>query len=94
MPSAASTELYSWGYNVDGQLGNGTTTNASTPTKVSLPAGVTATKAAAGGGDFTLIIGSDGNLYAAGGNGADGQLGNATTTDSATPVKVGTSRPG
>ena len=26
--SAASTELYSWGYNVDGQLGNGTTTNA------------------------------------------------------------------
>src|SRR5580704_14602366 len=47
--SAASTELYSWGYNVDGQLGNGTTTNSGTPVKVSLPTGVSATAVAAGG---------------------------------------------
>src|SRR5580692_3738492 len=60
--SAASTELYSWGYNINGQLGNGTNTNSATPIKVLLPAGVTATKAAAGA-DFSLAVGSDGKLY-------------------------------
>ncbi len=84
--SAASTELYSWGYNVDGQLGNGTTTNAGTPVKVSLPAGVTATKAAAGG-DHSLAVGSDGKLYAWGLN-SSGQLGNGTIVSSSTPVVV------
>ncbi len=84
--SAASTELYSWGDNVDGQLGNGSTTNATTPVKVSLPSGVTATAAAAGA-DHSLAIGSDGKLYAWGDN-SDGQLGNGTTNSSSTPVVV------
>jgi len=84
--SAASTELYSWGYNVDGQLGNGNTTNQTTPVKVSLPAGVTATAAAAGQ-DHSLAVGSDGKLYAWGVN-TDGQLGNGTTNSSSTPVVV------
>jgi alpha-tubulin suppressor-like RCC1 family protein len=84
--SAASTELYSWGNNVDGQLGNGTTTNSSTPLKVSLPAGVTATAAAAGG-DHSLAVGSDGKLYAWGVN-SNGELGDGTTTASSTPVVV------
>ncbi len=84
--SAASTELYSWGYNLDGQLGNGNTTTETTPVKVSLPAGVTATAAAAGG-DHSLAIGSDGKLYAWGNN-AEGQLGDGTTHNSSTPVVV------
>jgi len=84
--SATTTELYSWGYNADGQLGNGTTTNETTPVKVSLPAGVTATAAAAGG-DHSLAIGSDGKLYAWGNN-SEGQLGNGTTVSSSTPVVV------
>ena len=83
---AASTELYSWGYNVDGQLGNGTTTNAGTPVKVSLPAGVTATAAAAGA-NHSLAVGSDGKLYAWGVN-TNGELGNGTVTSSTTPVVV------
>src|SRR5579863_2579362 len=65
--SAASSELYSWGNNADGQLGNGTTTNATTPVKVSLPAGVSAVTAAAGA-NHSLAAGSDGNLYAWGDN--------------------------
>ncbi len=84
--NAASTELYSWGSNSSGQLGNGTTTNSGTPVKVSLPAGVTATAAAAGG-DFSLAVGSDGKLYAWGDN-SDGELGNGTTNSSTTPVVV------
>ncbi len=84
--SATTTELYSWGYNPDGELGNGSTTNATTPVKVSLPAGVTATAAAAGG-DHSLAIGSDGKLYAWGNN-SEGQLGNGTTVSSSTPVVV------
>ncbi len=84
--NAASTELYSWGSNAHGQLGNGSTTNSGAPVKVSLPAGVTATAAAAGG-DFSLAVGSDGKLYAWGDN-TNGELGNGTTNSSTTPVVV------
>ena len=77
---------YAWGFNNNGQLGNGTTTRTSTPTRVSLPSGVTATAVAAG--EFhSLTIGSDGHLYAFGGN-PEGELGNGTTTGSSTPVRV------
>ncbi len=84
--SAATTELYSWGYNNDGQLGNGTTTNAGSPVKVSLPSGVSATAAAAGG-NSSFAIGSNGKLYAWGDN-TYGELGNGTFTNSSTPVVV------
>jgi alpha-tubulin suppressor-like RCC1 family protein len=36
-------KLRAWGYNVDGELGNGTTTNTDLPVKVKLPKGDTAT---------------------------------------------------
>ena len=80
--------LYAWGNGGDGELGNGTTTEAqATPVVVSLPAGVTATALAAGE-DTAYAIGSDGNLYAWG-NGVRGALGNGTTTFAqATPVVV------
>ncbi|MGH7733800.1 MAG: RCC1 domain-containing protein, partial [Gemmatimonadales bacterium] len=83
---ADANELYGWGLNVVGQLGNGGTTNSVTPGKVQLPAGVVAT-AAATGGDHSLAIGSDGNLYAWGYN-SNGQLGNGTAANSSTPVVV------
>ena len=84
--NAASTELYSWGNNAHGQLGTDNTTNSTTPVKVQLPAGVTATAVAAGA-NHTLVIGSDGNLYAWGEN-ANGELGDGNTTSSLTPVVV------
>ncbi len=84
---AASNEiLESWGYNSSGQLGNGTTTNSSVPTPVSLPSGVGVTSSAAGG-YHSLAIGTDGNLYAWGQNGF-GQLGNGTTTNVSTPIVI------
>jgi alpha-tubulin suppressor-like RCC1 family protein len=79
-------KLYAWGQNNAGQLGNGTTKDSSVPVVVSLPSGVTPTAIAAGG-EHSLAIGNDGNLYAWGKNN-DGQLGNGTTKDSSIPMVV------
>ncbi len=83
--------LYSWGDNSKGQLGRSISgTQDGTPGKVAMPAGVTITQASAPGmfnGDFSLALGSDGNLYSWGYN-SSRQLGRTPT--SSTPA----SRPG
>ena len=83
-------KAYAWGYNRYGQLGNGTTTQQSTPVPVPKPAGTpmdfTYMQAAAGG-HHSLAIGSDGYVYAWGNN-DHGQLGNNTKSNSSTPVRV------
>ncbi|MDF2257433.1 RCC1 domain-containing protein [Streptantibioticus ferralitis] len=75
-----------WGYNGNGQLGNGTTTDSTTPTAVSLPSGTTATAVSAGSA-YSLSLTSAGSVLSWGWN-YYGQLGNGTTTDSTTPVTV------
>jgi alpha-tubulin suppressor-like RCC1 family protein len=82
----AGSTLYAWGDNTDGQLGNGTPASSSVPVPVRMPQGVTAQSLAAGG-NFSLAIGSDSNLYAWGDN-STGQLGNASPTGSNVPVQV------
>jgi alpha-tubulin suppressor-like RCC1 family protein len=79
-------KVYAWGDNFYGELGNGTTTNSTTPVAVSLPTGVTAT-AIAGGGGTGFAIGSDGKLYGWGYN-ANGGLGDNSISNSDTPVVV------
>jgi alpha-tubulin suppressor-like RCC1 family protein len=79
-------QMLAWGYNINGQLGNGTTVNSTTPVAVSLPASTTVT-AIAGGDNFSLALTSTGKELAWGNNGY-GQLGNGTTTNSSTPVFV------
>ncbi|HYT39579.1 MAG TPA: cell wall anchor protein [Acidimicrobiia bacterium] len=82
----AAGAVFACGNNVFGELGNGTTTNSSTPVAVTLPGGATATAIAAN--EFhSLALSSGGTVYAWGHN-AFGQLGNGTTTDSSTPVAV------
>jgi alpha-tubulin suppressor-like RCC1 family protein len=73
-----------WGYNGWGQLGNGTTTNSSTPVAVS---GITSATAIAAGGAHTCAVVGSGSVECWGYNG-DGELGNGTTTQSSTPVTV------
>src|SRR5881628_2966513 len=75
-----------WGLNDSGQLGDGTTTNSSTPVAV---AGIAGAVAVTGGGFHTCVRFPDGTLECWGRNDA-GQLGDpATTTDvSRTPVRV------
>ena len=80
--------MYTWGYNRDGQLGIGSSDyNAhSTPIKISLPNGVKPTQIA-GGNNYSMVIGDDGNLYTWGYNGS-GQLGDGTTITKTTPTKI------
>ncbi len=74
-----------WGYNFAGQLGDGTTTNRSTPTAVAgLSSGVAAL--AAGYGHMCVLT-TGGGVVCWGFN-AYGQLGDATTTDRLTPTPV------
>ncbi|WP_018802477.1 Ig-like domain repeat protein [Salinispora arenicola] len=78
--------VLAWGENLHGQLGNGGTTDRSTPVEVSLPAGVTIAAVAAGAA-YSLALTSTGAVLAWGDN-SNGQLGNGTTTGSSTPVDV------
>ena len=79
--------LYAWGYNIYGQLGDGSTTNSDTPVPVSLPSGVTA-KAVTGGGGFAHAIGSDGKLYGWGLDATANQVGDGSNTNQVTPVVI------
>ena len=86
---------YAWGYNSDGELGDGTAVKRTTPVMVKkpdsktypdVPADFTYVQVSAGT-DHSLALGSDGYVYAWGDD-TDGELGNNTTRDSSVPVRV------
>ena len=81
--------VLAWGYNADGELGNGNRTSSDVPVKVKLPAGTKVTAIAAGGclegvGQDTagpghsLALTSTGAVLAWGYN-AEGELGDGST---------------
>ncbi|BAJ73395.1 alpha-tubulin suppressor [Microbacterium testaceum StLB037] len=74
-----------WGAsNASGQLGNGSTSNSSTPVVISNISGVVKL---AGGNDTHSALLSDGSVWAWGAN-ANGQVGDGTTVTRLTPVKL------
>jgi alpha-tubulin suppressor-like RCC1 family protein len=78
--------VYSWGYNYDGELGIGVkfpTTNS--PQRVLMPDGVTGWKTIAAGNGHSLALCTNGQVYAWGGNWY-GQLGIGSTTNQTLPV--------
>ncbi len=80
---------WAWGYNYYGQLGNGKTYANPVPVRVQYPANagaVTAVQVSAGGW-YALAMDTNGNTWAWGRNDF-GQLGDNTTSDRHSPVKV------
>jgi alpha-tubulin suppressor-like RCC1 family protein len=73
-----------WGSNDSGQLGNGTTSDSSTPVAVNLPAGDKATAIAVAANSSCAIL-TNGSVTCWDYNG-QGELGNGTTTSSSSPV--------
>ncbi len=79
-------KLYAWGFNGDGSLGDGSTTQHDSPEVITLVAGVKPTAVSAGP-DSSVAIGSDGKLYAWGDN-TFGELGDGTTTSHNSPEVI------
>jgi alpha-tubulin suppressor-like RCC1 family protein len=81
--------VYAWGNNSLGPLGNNSTTDSSVPVRVwagDVPDGVTLTTVSAGS-HYSLAAGSDGNTYAWGSN-SYGELGNNSATPAPAPMPV------
>jgi alpha-tubulin suppressor-like RCC1 family protein len=76
--------VWGWGYNADGELGDGTTVNKTTPVQVKNLTGVTAISTWC---NHILTLKNDGTVWAWGANGS-GQLGNGNTTTFSVPVQV------
>ncbi|SBW20036.1 chromosome condensation regulator RCC1 [Candidatus Protofrankia californiensis] len=76
--------VWAWGGNNFGQLGDGTTTDRTTPVQV---VGLNQVTAIASGFSSGYALRRNGTVWAWGGNNF-GQLGDGTTTDRTTPVQV------
>jgi alpha-tubulin suppressor-like RCC1 family protein len=90
--AAEDRQVYCWGNNGNGQLGDGTTTNNATPVRVANPLQTTtrATVLSLGSG-HSCARALDNQIYCWGYNG-DGELGNNTAVSSAVPVGVALAR--
>ena len=78
----AKGSLWAWGYNGDGELGDGTTSDRLAPIKV-----MNNVASVAAGTHYSLAITTDGSLWAWGINYC-GQLGDGTRTTRTSPVKI------
>jgi alpha-tubulin suppressor-like RCC1 family protein len=76
---------WSWGYNAQGQLGQGNTTNLSSPVQIGA---LTNWSLVSAGGNCSLGIKTDGTLWSWG-EGAYGALGLGNTTSYSSPKQIG-----
>jgi alpha-tubulin suppressor-like RCC1 family protein len=79
----ADGNLYAWGLNLGGQLGDGTNTNRQFP--ITVP--ISGVKAVGASGHHAVALKEDGTVWAWGSNSC-GQLGNGTITSSKLPIQV------
>jgi large repetitive protein len=88
--STNAGNVYCWGSNVDGQLGNGTETKSLTPVEVLNPAGTAPLSdvvALSAGQAFTCALTNAGAVYCWGAD-QSGQLGTGTTNDNGVDLPV------
>ena len=85
----STNSLFCWGYNANGRLGIGNTTDQSSPVAVTFPNDGTVEKLAESGGfvSHNCAIMTNGSLYCWGEN-SHGQLGIGSTTQQTTPQLV------
>ncbi len=90
-------KVYCWGYNSQGQLGNGASGTTNNPFPVAVvtagPMNGEVIVKVNGGDSHTCALSQDGDLFCWGGNNY-GQLGTGSTASSFTPAKVSNSGPG
>ena len=80
--------LYAWGADGFGQLGDNSTTDTNTPKIITTPSSAAPFTSIAAGSSFSLALGSDGQVYAWGSN-FFGQIGQGTATGPfTTPTQV------
>ncbi len=79
-------QVFAWGDDLHGDLGDGATRTEDAPVAVAPPAGLTFTAIAAGT-THSVAVASDGSVWAWG-MGASGQLGDGSTADATTPTAV------
>jgi alpha-tubulin suppressor-like RCC1 family protein len=79
----AGGDLWAWGANQVGQLGDGTSAGKNTPVRIYQ----SMVRQAAAGRSHSLVVLNDGTVRATGANGG-GQLGDGTTTGRYTPIQV------
>ena len=80
-------DVYCWGRNENGRLGDGTQGDRSVPGRVAAPSGITFLSVSAGGQHTCGVAAGTRDIYCWGRN-SSGQVGDATTTDRFTPVRV------
>ncbi len=76
-------EVWAWGHNYSGELGDGTVTDRHTPVKVN----ITGVKQISAGNSYTVALKENGEVWAWGDNSC-GKLGDGTTTTRKLPIKV------
>lgn len=86
---SSTGEVFSWGKNFYGQLGNHTKTSSSTPVAVAGDGSLSgkSVTAIAAGGDFSVALTADGTVHTWGYN-YYGQLGDGTNVNASAPVEV------
>lgn len=80
-------KVWSWGYNNNGRLGDGTSINRSVPVSVSLASGLPAIQTVRSTDGHVIAIGTNGSVWTWGYN-VYGQLGTGNTTQSLIPVSI------